>query len=180
MMSIPPAELLSRGRQARSEHRLADARNYFSHAVERCRKINDNLLLAQALTGLGKVERDLGNSAAALGHYSDAVAVCRTMDDPLLLAHTIRHVADILRGQRQLDKAAPCYAEALDIYRKHPQTPTLDLANAIRGYALLKSDTNDTEEATLLWHEAGYLYEQSGVQAGVEESQSHIAFLMGR
>ncbi len=180
MMSIPATELLSHGRIARSERRLADAKKYFAEAVERCRKGNDRLLLAQALSGLGQIERDLGNPAAALRHYGSAVDLRRAEDDPLVLAHTIRHVADILREERQLAKAALYYEEALEIYRKHEQTPALDLANAIRGYALLKADLGDPQEATFLWHEAMALYADLGVQAGVTESQSQIAFLMGR
>ena len=180
MMSIPPAELLSRGHEARRERRLADAKNYFAQAIERCRKANDRILLAQALCGLGQVERDLGDSGAALKLYNDAVALRRREGDPLLLADAVRHVADILRGQGQLEKAAPCYEEALELYRRHEQTQPLELANAIRGYAILKADIGDPEEATFLWHEALGLYAEAGVQAGVAESQSQIAFLMGR
>jgi tetratricopeptide (TPR) repeat protein len=180
MMSIPAAELLSHGHVARSERRLADARKYFAEAVERCRKVNDRLLLAQALSGLGQIERDLGNAAAALKHYGAAVDLRRTQDDPLLLAHGLRHVADILREQRQPAIAAPCYEEAIELYRNQEKAPALDLANAIRGYALLKADIGDPEEATFLWHEAMALYAEAGVQAGVAESLSEIAFLMGR
>jgi len=180
MESIPPAELVSRGYEARKENRPTEARDLFATAVERCKKSNDRLLLAHALCGLGQIERDLGNSAQAINHYGDAVAVRRTLDDSLLLAHTIRHLGDILREHGQLDKAAPCYEEALEVYRKDEQTRPLDLANTIRGYAHLKADTGDDEEATLLWHEAMALYAECGVQAGVAESQSQIAFLMGR
>jgi tetratricopeptide (TPR) repeat protein len=180
MMSSPAAELVSRGYEARKEKRLADAKSCFAQAVERCRKANDRLLLAQALSGLGQIERDMGNPVQALRHYSDAVDLRRTEDDPLLLAHSIRHVADILREQKQLAKSATCYEEAIEIYRSQKHTPPLDLANAIRGYALLKADLGDPEEATFLWHESMALYAEAGVPAGVAESQSQIAFLMGR
>ncbi len=180
MMSNPAAELVARGYEARGEKRLADAKNCFAQAVERCRKANDRLLLAQALSGLGQIERDMGNSALALRHYGDAVTLRRTQDNPLLLAHSVRHVADILREQRKAAEAAACYEEALGIYRSHAETGRLDLANAIRGYALLKAEIGDPEEATFLWHEAMALYAEAGVQAGVTESQSQIAFLMGR
>ena len=181
MESIPAAELLSRGHEARSEKRLTEARNYFAQAVDCCRKANDKTLLAEALCRLGQIERDLGNVGDALKHYGSAVELRRSQDSPLLLAHTVRHVADILREQkRQLEKAMLCYEEALAIYRGHEDTPPLDLANAIRGYALLQADLGDPDEATFLWHEAMALYAESGVQAGVAESQSQIAFLMGR
>ena len=180
MTSVPLAELLSRGHDARSAQRLADAKKYFAQAVERCRKLNDRILLAQALSGLGQIERDLGKIQPCSQALQRCRCLRRAQDDPLLLAHAIRHIADILRDQRQFAKAAPCYEEALDLYRKHEPTPPLDLANAIRGYALLKADIGDPEEATFLWHEAMALYAEAGVQAGVTESQSQIAFLMGR
>jgi tetratricopeptide (TPR) repeat protein len=97
-----------------------------------------------------------------------------------MLAHAVRHVADILREQGQPAKAAPFYEEALEIYRNHEEAGPLDLANAIRGYALLKADLGDPDEATFLWHEAMALYAEAGMQAGVTECQSQIAFLMGR
>jgi len=75
-------------------------------------------------------------------------------------------------------EAEQAYNEALEIYRNSPETPQLDLANTLRGFALLKD--GDGEEALLLWQEASYLYAASGVDAGVSECELQIAFLMGR
>ena len=181
METVPAAELLARGHVARGEKRLKEARDCFAQAVDAYRKTDDKKLLADALCRLGQIERDLGNGGEALKHYGAAVELLRNLGAPLALAHTVRHVADILREQKwQPEKAMLCYEEALAIYRGHAETPTLDLANTIRGYAHLKADTGDAEEATLLWHEAMALYAECGVQAGVAESQSQIAFLMGR
>jgi tetratricopeptide (TPR) repeat protein len=180
MTSAQAAELLSNGHLAHSEKRFADAKKYFAQAVERCHKINDRMLLAQALSGLGQIERDMGNAGAALKHYTDAVTLRRAQDDPLSLAHALRHVGDILRDQLQLEKAAPFYEEALEIYRKAEHAPPLDFANALRDYALLKTDLNDPDEAIYIWHEAMAHYAEAGVQAGVADCQSQIAFLLGR
>ena len=49
--------------------------------------------------------------------------------------------------------------EALDMHRSHPSPAVLDLANAIRSYAALKTQTAQHEEARVLWAEAGKLYE---------------------
>lgn len=57
----------------------------------------------------------------------------------------------------------------LPLYRSHPSPPPLDLANAIRAYASLKSEAGETEAAQALWREAGVLYESEGIAAAVEE-----------
>ncbi len=137
-------------------------------------------MLAEALAGLGQIERDEGKTQAALNHYGEAVELLREERDERQLAHAIRHVADIERGHGNVAKAAAAYEEALALYRAHEETPALELANAIRGYALLMGECGDQDEAKYLWYEARALYEQAGVEAGVAESQSHIAFLMGR
>ena len=171
--------LLHQGYQARREHRPEDAKSLFETAVLKCRRIANQPLLAQSLIGLGQIERDLQNLDAALGFYEQAVHILRTLCDPLALAHTVRHVGDIQRNRRQLDRAAPCYVEALEIYRANEATSPLDLANTLRGYALLKGELGSREDAKLLWTEAGDLYREVGVQAGVDESERQIALLTG-
>ena len=177
MTSTPPDKLINQGYQARREHRPDDAMLLFAEAVDLCRKSDDHALLAQALTGLGQIARDLHQDNVALKHYEEVVALYRTLDRPLALAHAVRHVADILRNQEQYHLAAHRYEESLQIYRAHRQTYPLDLANAIRGYALLKGDTRHTQEAKQLWLEAKSLYAQVNVQAGAAEADLQIARL---
>jgi tetratricopeptide (TPR) repeat protein len=133
--------------------------------------------LAHALTGLAQIERDLGNTNAALRLYEEADPIYRAENDLLRLAHTVRHVADIHQDMGQLDLAEPHYHEALNIYRSHKETPPLDLANAVRGLALLKSESGNTEEARRLWQEARDLYAAVNVEAGVKESTRRLAML---
>jgi len=175
-----PKTLLAAGHAARREHRPAEAREQFEQAAECARTADNQPLLAQALKGLGQIERDEKNLDAALILYEQAAAIHRSLDERMALAHTVRHVADILRGQKNYEQAASRYEEALAIYRRNGQTPALELANAIRGQALLKGDLGQAEEATYLWYEARHLYETAGASAGVAESESHIAFLLGR
>jgi len=179
-MLSSPDQLVAEGHQARREHRLDDAKKHFAQAAGACRKVGEQAQLAQALTGLGQIERDQQHLDASLKHYREAVAIYRTLDAPLKLAHTVRHLADILRHQERLVLAAASYEEAMKIYQEHPETPPLELANAIRGFALLKGAMGDTEEATFLWQGARNLYADAGVEPGVAESEAQIAFLMGR
>jgi tetratricopeptide (TPR) repeat protein len=109
--------------------------------------------------------------------YRLAVAHLRRGDEPLKLAHAVRHLGDAYHRKGQSADAAPCYAEALAIYRTHPQARPLDLANAIRSSAVLESDEGRAESAQRLWQEAYDLYVACGVQAGVAESSARLALL---
>jgi tetratricopeptide (TPR) repeat protein len=172
-------KLLRQARQARRENRPEDAKRDLTEAVALCRQSGVQEDLARALTSLGQIERDLHNDDVALQHYEEAVAIYRTQDNPLRLAHTVRHLGDIHRNQKRLDLAAPCYEEALSLYRNHAETPPLDLANALRGYALLKEGLGEKAQAAAFWGEAGKLYADVHVMEGAAESSRRVALLAG-
>ena len=88
-----------------------------------------------------------------------------------------RHAADVLREQGRRDESDRLYAEVLETYRASQGAVRLDLANALRGYALLKGQTGAVEEACRLWREAGDLYHSENVDAGVDECAKQIAAL---
>ena len=176
-MSNAPEALIEEGYKARRAGRPEEARQLFREAVELCRAAGNPEPLSRALKGLGQMERDLKNNLEALRHYREAAEIDRGLPDPLRFAHTIRHVADILRNERDFDPARVCYEEALSVYRTHKEAPDLDLANAIRGFAVLKTATGEREEAIALWREAGNLYRAVNVQPGVAESEQQIEML---
>ena len=109
--------------------------------------------------------------------YRLAVAHLRRGDEPLKLAHAVRHLGDAYRRTGRAADAAPCYAEALAIYRAQPDARPLDLANAIRSSAALEGDVGHADAAQRLWHEAHALYVACNVQAGVAESAARLALL---
>jgi len=168
--------LLAQARQARFE-RPDDAKRDLAQAVALARSADHRLQLAQALTALGQIERDLHNNDEALRLYEEAAEIYHGLNDPLKLAHTVRHVGDILREMGRFAGAAPAYSEALTIYHDHEDTQLLDLANAVRGLALLKEDLGEKAEAKALWEEAGILYAEVKVEAGVKESARRAALL---
>jgi tetratricopeptide (TPR) repeat protein len=112
--------------------------------------------------------------------YKLAVAKARRVDDPLTLAHRVRHLGDAYYYAKQAAQAEPCYVEALSIYRGHGNTRPLDLANAIRSFAVLKDLVGADEEARGLWQEAHDLYVTLNVAAGVAESAARLALLAQR
>ena len=179
-MSEQSEELRSRAVAARRESRLDDAKRDLIEAVALCRKGQEEIDLAKALTALGQIESDLHDHAGALKNYEDAAAIYRATNDSQRLAHTIRHIGDMHRRQKRADLAEPCYREAVELYRCDPTTPPLDLANALRGFAMLKDDMGEQLEAKPLWEEARELYAAVEVKEGVAESSRRLALLLGR
>ena len=171
--------LLEQGRPAQREHRIKYARNLFKKALKESRDSGEDGLRAVLYEELAYVDRNLLYLDAACEHYIQSSEIYRALGNPLKVAHTARHAADVLREQKKLDESENLYGEALEIYRNHAGTSPLDLANAIRGFALLKEDRGHREDAFRLWAEAGKLYEQTGVDAGVEESKRRIHLLNG-
>lgn len=163
-----------RGLLARRTARYADARLEFGEAAALARRCGSKRLLVPALKGLAQIERDTGNTAAAVPLYDEAVVECRAIGDPLLLAHTVRHLGDVHQDLDRLAQAEVCYREALSLYRESGSARQLDLANALRPYALLKERTGRATEARELWTEAQALYASANVRAGVDESARHL------
>ncbi|HKR64534.1 MAG TPA: hypothetical protein VJZ00_12450 [Thermoanaerobaculia bacterium] len=90
------------------------------------------------------------------------------------LAHAIRHLADMHRRDGELALAEPLYVEALALYRANPATKKLDLANAVRPFAILRGLQGAEEESRQLWTEARDLYAECGIEAGVAEATRRL------
>ena len=172
-------KLRQRAFAARREKRLADASKDLIEAVALCRQSGEEVDLATTLTALGQIERDLKNMEAARKNYEEAAAIYRAKKDVLRLAHTIRHLGDIHRHQKEGVIAEQHYREALQLYRGDSNTPPLDLANAIRGFAILKDDSGERDQARQLWQEARDLYVQVDVKEGVAEASRRLERLRG-
>jgi tetratricopeptide (TPR) repeat protein len=173
-------KLLTQAAQARREKRLADAHRDLVQAVSIARHTNDRRELARTVTELGRIDRDMANRDAALGAYQEAAAIYRELGDELKLAHTVRHVGDIHWDAKRASAAEPCFHEALALYATHPETPPLDLANAVRPLALLKDDAGESEEADRLWEKAKNLYKSVNVLPGVVECAGRLALIARR
>jgi tetratricopeptide (TPR) repeat protein len=125
----------------------------------------------------GREARKQGQSAAARAHYAEAARIYRDQNELLAYAHTTRHIADIYQEESNPVAATPLYKECLEVYRGNLGTKILDLANAIRPYALLSEGEGNMELARELWEEARQLYNSIRVTPGVAECEAHIGKL---
>lgn len=130
--------------------------------------------MAEALCGLAQAERDIGNLEAAGHLYANAVALYRELGLRDRLAYALRHEADVLRETGKVGEAEPLYREAEDIYRQLGESATLDLANTLRGLALVNEASAKTSAAKALWQEARELYSKCNVEAGVAECDQKL------
>jgi len=167
-------ELFAQGYKARRENRIADSRAIFIKSVRSAAEEGDRPSLAEALCGLGQAERDIGNLPAARLHYAGAATLYREIGPPERLAYAIRHEADILREESQPAEAESLYLEAATIYREQGEEAALNLANTLRGLALVAESSGKSEASKSLWQEARQLYAKCNVEGGVAECDRNL------
>jgi tetratricopeptide (TPR) repeat protein len=172
-----PKILIEQGRKARLDRRLEDARSLFRQALKECCSDDDPRLEAELHAELAYVERALHDEQSAEADYRKATEMFRTLGDRLRTAHNMRHLADILRETGKPREAAPFYSESIEFFRKSGEYP-LQLANALRGMALMQGDLKDFAGSLQSWAEAKALYQMVSVDAGVAESRKRIDDLM--
>jgi len=170
-------ELFARGYKARREGQPADSRAIFLKAVRSAAEEGDRPSLAEALCGLGQAERDIGNLEAARHHYANAAVLYRQIGPPARLAYALRHEADILRESCVPAEAEPLYVEAEGIYRQQGEEAELDLANTLRGLALVNESSGRSDAARSLFQQACELYAECKVEAGVAECNKRLSQL---
>jgi thermostable 8-oxoguanine DNA glycosylase len=168
-------ELFARGYQARRENRLAESRAAFIEAVRKAAIEADRLSLAEALCGLAQAERGIGNLEAASHHCANAAVLYRELAQPERLAFSLRHEADILRESGSIVQAEPLYLEAEEIYRQLGEQATLDLANTLRGLAIVTGAAGKMGESKVRWEHARELYAKCNVEAGVAECDAKFS-----
>ena len=174
-MSETFQEQFARGYQARREGRAADSRAIFLKAVRSASEDGDRPDLAEALCGLGQAERDIGNLQPARHHYQSAAVLYREIGWPASLAFALRHEADIARELGLPAEAEPLYREAEGIYRQLGTKAELDLANTLRGLALVYESSGRADASRPLYEEARALYAKCNVRAGVAECEEKLS-----
>jgi tetratricopeptide (TPR) repeat protein len=173
-------ELLRRSDAARREGLPDEARRLAEAAADQARVDDDRAMFGVAAGALARLDRDEGRIDSAIALYRQAAELARAEGNTLRLAHHLRHLGDIHQDLGRLDRARSCYEESLILYRGRRDTPALDLANLLRPLAMLEERTGGETRSAELWAEAGTLYAEAKVEAGVAESARRLERLITR
>lgn len=125
-------------------------------------------------------EADHDQFEKAVEFSKGSVAFYKKAGNTGRIAHATRHLADLQYKLGRWDSAEQNYKEALSIYRANSKSFKGDLANALRGFALLLEKKKAYNAAMKSWREAGEIYSEFGAQEGVEEARKKINELKKR
>ena len=152
----------------------------YQEAREHVKKAHD-LAEGDDYNSLGRIfhiyaqfESDQDNFQKALELYQQSLGFYKKTNNSDKIAHSTRHIADIQRTLGQDADSEDNYREAIGIYRANSQTKTGDLANALRGFALVLEKRSKISEAKTTWEETKELYQASNIQAGVAEANQKL------
>ncbi len=153
-------------------------------------KARDLVEQAEALAGeddqnvLGRIyhvyaqfEADHDIPEKALDLYKKSLGFYKRAANSEKIAHSTRHIADLERKLGNDEESERRYRESIEIYRNNPHTKAGDLANALAGFAQILEKRGKAPQAIAAWQETRELYDQCGIQAGVEQAEQKIESL---
>ena len=162
------------------DHRVRSQYAAANECLEKARaicQVEDHLYLGRIAHIDRQIAADQKNWELAAEYGWKAIEYYKRAGDPLKIAHALRHQADIMCHMDCGIEAHTLYQKALDIYNKNKNTPPLDLANALRGYALNLVDMGHKEEARKIWEEVARQYASLGLTDGESEAQNWLDHL---
>ena len=137
--------------------------------------IGDNHLAhGNLLRVYSQILRDEDRIEEAKKTLDEAASILLPITSAQRRAHIIRHQADIAAEMGLLSESFVHYEAALSIYRRDSLTNPMDLANTLRGFALLKERWKEVQEAKKMWREAKEIYSSFGIEEGVKECNAHL------
>ncbi|WP_297512820.1 hypothetical protein [uncultured Caulobacter sp.] len=126
----------------------------------------------ETLMAEARQARAAGRVDLAHATYARAALAARDAGAPIAVADALRHLSDLDREAGRPTPALAAAQEAVALYRARADAPRLSLANALRQTALALEALG--RPALDAWREAGDLYAELGVEAGVTEAEHHL------
>ncbi len=155
------------------ENRLHLAIMELEAALELCEEYKINKEQRQTWSLLANIYQDLGRHTKSLESYKNALTLAEVESEEEQIAHLSRNIADVEYEIGDLKSSMSHYEKAIKYYRNLSKY-SLNYANTIRGFALLKEKMVDYADAKKLWKEAKSIYEGLKVETGIKECVSRL------
>ncbi|KAG8971871.1 hypothetical protein FRC05_010538 [Tulasnella sp. 425] len=136
----------------------------FTQALAIARIVGDNSLVAEAMVGLGNIQRDLGKYAAAEESFSGARNIYVRNDNHLGQAAVLSGLGEVCRFQAKYVEAESFFKSALDIYTRFDDD--LGLGTTLRGLAHIYRIQSKHQEAEETFIRARESYTRIGDDLG--------------
>lgn len=169
-------ELLREAWVKRGEKRYDDAQALVKEAQGLCKK-DDYNSLGSIFHVYRQLESDQGNYLKAVELNQESLNYFKKGNNMQGITHAMRHLADLQCQIGKLADAEGNYREVIDIYRDNPSTHAGNLANGLRGFAVLLEKRGKIKESITVWKETKELYSSIHLQEGVDEAKNKIASL---
>ena len=163
-------ELLEEAWNQRRVGNYEKARELVERAKERT-KDDDYNSLGRIFHVYAQFHSDKNDLPKALEMYEQSLEFYRKADNRDKIAHSTRHIADNQRELGQDENSERNYRLAVGIYKSNTRTFAGDLANALRGFAIVLESRNKIPEAIAAWEETKDLYRECDLQMGQDEAQ---------
>lgn len=150
-----------------------EARDLVKKAQELC-KGDDYNSLGRIYHVYMQFESDHDNLPKALEFCQQSLGFYKKANNSARIAHSTRHLADLQRALGNDADSESNYREAISIYKADSQTRIGDLANALRGLALVLEKRSKVSQAKTAWEETKELYQACNLQAGVDEANRKL------
>ena len=124
-----------------------------------------------------QVERDQSNMTEALEYCKQSLEYYTKAGNKPGIAHSTRHMADLQQDLGLNAEAEQNYRKSINLYKNNPQTNEADLANTLRGMALVLEKNGNIKEAAATWKQAKELYVSCSIKQGVKEAEAKIKSL---
>ena len=175
-MSSDLAKLLEQAWSKRREELYADAEALLIKARDLCEE-DDYDALGRIYHIYMQLDYDQGNLSKALELCQESLSYYKKTNLPDRIAHSTRHLADLQCHLGQNAESESNYQVAIGMYRDSPVHQAGNLANALRGFAIVLENRKKIDEAITAWRETKTLYQSLGLEAGVDEATQKLAAL---
>ena len=169
-------EMLNVAWYERGKGNYQKALDLITQARVHCKE-NDHAFYGRIFHIYMQIESDHNNYKKALDYCEQALDYYQKTNDQTVIAHSTRHMADLLVQLANYTEAKKHYDSSIQLYRDNQNSSPLDLANALRGYAICLESLEDLDDASKAWGEVMDLYQALEIEQGVDEAKQHIDHL---